>query len=201
MYEELHGRIDLDELRVMAAGLLGPEVTQQFIMYRELFAKWDFDQIKNQKWELVKERYLKEAQKNPTAVYAIINSAVTWAIAKYKKSGYDPKDKEVLDAVKLVYNTLAFLLVMKCNSVNCQPLVAAGTKFLHLYQQAQENNNTGKQAKPLVELLLDEMQQERDVDWIFYELLSGIFNIQLDDDDLKSIEQAKAKIASGKIDI
>ena len=200
-YEAAHGNIDLDELRIMATGLLGPEVTQQFIMYRELFAKWDFDSIKKQNWDNVKQRYLTEAQKNPTAVYAIINSAVTWAINKYKKSDYNPKDKEVLDSVKLVYNTLAYLLVMRCEKVNTSPLVAAGTKYIHLFQESAVTSRAGKNVKPLVELILDEMTQERDVDWIFYELLSGIFNIQIDDADKKSIEKAKANIAHGKIDI
>ena len=200
-YEEMNGKIDLDELRVMATGLLGPEVTQQFIMYRELFAKGDFDAIKKQNWEHVKERYAEEAKKNPTAVYAIINSAVTWAINKYKKADYDPKNKDVLESIKLVYNTLAYLLVMKCNSVNTSPLVAAGTKFVHLFQDATQTTRTGKQIMPLVELLLDEMQQERDVDWVFYELLAGIFNIPIDDHDQKEIAKAKDHIAKGKIDI
>ena len=200
-YEATHGNIDLDELRIMATGLLGPEVTQQFIMYRELFAKWDFDAIKKQNWNTVKQRYLTEAQKNPTAVYAIINSAVTWAINKYKKNNYDPKNKDVLDSVKLVYNTLAYLLVMRCEKVNTSPLVAAGTKQIHLFQEASNTSKTGKNVKPLVELILDEMQQERDADWIFYELLSGIFNIQIDDADQKKIEKAKEHISAGKIDI
>ena len=200
-YEEIHHKIDLDELRVMAAGLLGPEVTQQFIMYRELFAKWDFDVIKNQKWEAVKERYKEEAKKNPTAAYAIINSAVTWAINKYKKSNYNPEDKEVKEAIKLVYNTMAYLLVMKCSNVNTSPLVAAGTKYVHLFQQAATVSSTGKPVTPLVELLLKEMQQERNVDWIFFELLSGIFNIPIEDSEKKSIEKAKQAIANGKIDI
>jgi hypothetical protein len=201
-YEAIHGNIDLDELRIMATGLLGEEVTQQFIMYRELFAKWDFDQIKNQKWESVKHRFADEASKNPTAVYAIINSAVTWAINTYKKNDYNPKNKDVLDAIKLTYNTLAYLLVMKCkNTVNIQPLVAAGTKYIHLFQEAVTTTKVGKPVKPLIEFILDEMSQQRDVDWIFYNLLSGIFNMPLDDDDRKAIAKAEANIANGKIDI
>jgi hypothetical protein len=45
------------------------------------------------------------------------------------------------------------------------------------------------------------MSQQRDVDWIFYNLLSGIFHIPLDDDDRKAIAKAEANIANGKIDI
>ncbi len=200
-YEQVNGKIDLDELRVMASGLLGPEVTQQFIMYRELFAKWNFDDLKHQKWETVKQMYMNEAKKNPTAVYAIINSAVTWAIAKYKKVNYNPKDKEIKEAIKLVYDTLAYLLVMKCNNVNTSPLVAAGTKYVHLFQEASQTNATGKQIEPLVQLLLEEMQQERNVDWIFFELLSGIFGIPIEENEAKSIEKAKKAIAAGKVDI
>lgn len=201
-YEEIHGNIDLDELRIMATGLLGEEVTQQFIMYRELFAKWDFEQLKRQNWETVKKRYADEASKNPTAVYAIINSAVTWAINTYKKHDFDPKDKNVTEAIKLTYNTLAYLLVMKCkNNVNIQPLVAAGTKYIHMFQEAVTANKTGKPVKPLIEFILDEMTQQRDVDWIFYNLLSGIFNMTLDEDDHKAIAAAEARIAQGKIDI
>ena len=108
---------------------------------------------------------------------------------------------DVLDSVKLVYNTLAYLLVMRCEKVNTSPLVAAGTKYIHLFQEASNTSKTGKNVKPLVELILDEMQQERDADWIFYELLSGIFNIQIDDADQKKIEKAKEHISAGKIDI
>jgi hypothetical protein len=91
---------------------------------------------------------------------------------------------------------------MKCkNNVNIQPLVAAGTKYIHMFQEAVTANKTGKPVKPLIEFILDEMTQQRDVDWIFYNLLSGIFNMTLDEDDRKSIAAAEARIAQGKIDI
>jgi len=197
-YEKMNSNIDLDELRVMACGLLGPEITNQFIMYRELFARWNFDHMVKEPWDQVKARYSKEAEKNPTAVYAIINAGVTWLIKKYKDCKYDTQSPELKKAVKMVYNTLAYLLVLRCNKVNCAPLVAAGTKYIHLYQQAQK---TGQNAVALIEMIMAEMQQERIVDWIFYELLTEIFNIQLTPEDQKGIENAKKQLAAGKIDI
>lgn len=197
-YETAHGSISFDELQVMASGLLGSETASEFIAYRELFAKWDFDEIRLQKWNDVKDRYKKEVNYNPTAAYAIINSATTWGLGKYKKAGFDPNNKDFLEAVKLVYNTFAYLLVMKCKNVNIGPLIAAGTKYIYLYQTACSDK---KNIRPFIDFFLDQMQQERNVDWIFYELIAGIFKIKFEPGDEKKIAQAKEKIAQGKIDV
>ncbi len=199
-YEEALGTLDIHNLMTMATGLVGAEYAKEFVAYRELFARWNFDELVKHSWENVKKEYHSACEKNPTAVYAITTAGVTWMVNMYKKNNFDHTCEAVTKAVKFMYETMAYLLVMKCKNINTRPLIASGVNFINLYQEAQTENKT-RNVESLLGMLLKEMKQERNIDWYFYDLLNEIFKIGLDDNDVKEINKAKSAIDAGKIDI
>ena len=95
---------------------------------------------------------------------------------------------------------MTFLLTYKDQAArrNIRPLIAAGCKFLYMWQMAAEQNNgtnTKKATTSLLSLIFNKMKQERDVDWMFYELIANVIDFKLDADDLKKIEKAKKNLA------
>jgi hypothetical protein len=199
-YEKAFGKIGLDDLKIMATGLIGPENTAKFIEYHELFAKWDYNKLFGMSLKSAEAEYAKEIKKNPTDAYAIIASGVSWVIEKYKKTNYNAADKDIVKSVDFLYDTMTFLLTYKDQSArrNIRPLIAAGCKFLYMWQMAAEQNNgtnTKKATTSLLSLIFNKMKQERDVDWLFYELIANVIDFKLDADDLKKIEKAKKNLA------
>ena len=199
-YEKAFGKIDLDNLKIMASGLIGPENAAKFIEYHELFAKWDYNKLFGMSFKNASAEYAKEIKKNPTDAYAIIASGVAWVIEKYKKANYNATDKDIVKSVDFLYDTMTFLLTYKDQSArrNIRPLIAAGCKFLYMWQMASEQNNgtsTKKATTSLLSLIFAKMKQERDVDWLFYELIANVIDYKLDADDQKKIEKAKKNLA------
>ena len=91
---------------------------------------------------------------------------------------------------------MTFLLTYKEAAArrNIRPLIAAGCKFLYMYQVAMEQNH-GKTATSLLSLIFNKMKQERDVDWLFYELIANVIDYKLDADDQKKIAKAKENLS------
>jgi hypothetical protein len=197
-YEKAFGKIDLDNLKIMASGLIGPENAAKFIEYHELFAKWDYNKLFDMSFKNASSEYAKEIKKNPTDAYAIIASGVSWVVEKYKKAGYNAADKDIGKSVDFLYDTMAFLLTYKDQSArrNIRPLIAAGCKFLWMWQQAaDQNNNTKKSTGSLLSLIFNKMKQERDVDWLFYELIANVIDYKVSTEDQKKIAKAKENLS------
>lgn len=197
-YEKAFGKIDLDNLKIMATGLIGAENAAKFIEYHELFAKWDYNKLFEMSFKNASAEYAKEIKKNPTDAYAIISSGVAWVVEKYKKAGYNANDKDIVKSVDFLYDTMAFLLTYKDQSArrNIRPLIAAGCKFLWMWQNAADQNSNGKKStSSLLNLIFNKMKQERDVDWLFYELIANVINFKLEAADLKKIAKAKENLS------
>lgn len=199
-YEKAYGKIDLDNLKIMATGLIGAENAAKFIEYHELFAKWDYNKLFAMSFKNATAEYAKEIKKNPTDAYAIIASGVSWVIEKYKKADFNANDKDIVKSVDFLYDTMAWLLTYKEQAArrNIRPLIAAGCKFLYMWQMATEQNtgvNTKKATTTLLNLIFNKMKQERDVDWMFYELIANVINFKLEADDLKKIAKAKENLS------
>lgn len=194
-YEKACGQLDLHTLMTMASGLIGDTYAKEFVAYRELFAKWNFAELIKENFADVCKRYKEECSKNPTAIYAIITAAVTWLVGVYKKAEYDSKDEKVTEAAKFTYETMAYILSLKLKNVTTAPLVASGTKYIYTYQSTFDKNESTNNAASLAKLLLNNMKQKRDIDWIFYEMFATMFKLKLDENELKSINKAKDNLA------
>ena len=195
-YEKSNDKIDLEDLKIMATGLIGAENAAKFIEYHELFAKWNFDKLFGMSLKNATVEFAKEIKRNPTDAYAIISSGVAWVIEKYKKANFNAKDTDIVKSVDFLYDTMTFLLTYKEAAArrNIRPLIAAGCKFLYMYQVAMEQNH-GKTATSLLSLIFNKMKQERDVDWLFYELIANVIDYKLDADDQKKIAKAKENLS------
>ena len=197
-YEKAYGKIDLDDLKIMATGLIGPENAAKFIEYRELFAKWNFDKLFDMSLKNATAEFAKELKKSPTDAYAIIASGVSWVVEKYKRAGYNAADKDIVKSVDFLYDSMTFLLTFKEQNTrrNIRPLIAAGCKFLWMWQEAADQNSNGKKSTgSLLSLIFNKMKQERDVDWMFYELIANVINYKIDADDAKKIAKAKENLS------
>lgn len=196
-HEAMFGKINMDDLKIMAAGLIGMENAIKFIEYRELFAKWDFDKMIQLPFNKVTKSFATEIENNPSEVYAIVNSAVSWLLAVYRNAEYDSKNSKVINAAKFVYQILSFLITYKnAKSMrNARPLIAAGLKFIHIFQDSvnklQKNKNSD-----LFDIFCDLLTEEsNDTDWIFYDLLLTVFDVKnRDEDELKRIDEAKERL-------
>lgn len=195
-YEKSMGKIDIENLKIMATGLIGAENAAKFIEYHELFAKWNFDKLFSMSLKNATAEFAKEIKRNPTDAYAIISSGVAWVIEKYKRANFNAKDADIVKSVDFLYDTMTWLLTYKEAAArrNIRPLIAAGCKFLYMYQVAMEQNH-GKTATSLLSLIFNKMKQERDVDWLFYELIANVIDYKLDADDQKKIAKAKENLA------
>ena len=194
-YEKMFGRLGLQELKNMAAGLIGIEQTSKFIEYRELFAKWDFNKLSTMPFDKVKKLFEPEVKNNPTDVYAITSAGVAWMLSVYRDANFNIKDQKVIDAVKFVYDCFIYLLTFPNGTIrrNTRPIIIAGTKYIHMFQEAVKTKN-GQSVTSLLDIFINNMQQERDCDYLFYELLATIFGLSLDDDEIDKINQAKKKL-------
>ena len=199
VFEKMFGSLEINKLKELANGLIGPECTSEFIAYRELFAKWDFDQLSKMTIENLIPMFEDEASNNPTSVYAIVTSAVNWMIQTFRNENMVVTDK-VKFAINYTYEVLSNMAVMKSkNNVAIKPLVIAGTKYINLFQKSMQNtikdHNTLREMDKLLELFMLNMEKKRDTDWVFYGILSEIWEIPYDDGDEEEIAAAEQRIS------
>ena len=194
-YEKMFGKLSLQELKNMASGLIGPAQTSKFIEYRELFAKWDFNQLNKMPFDKVKQMFEPEVKNNPTDVYAITSAGASWMLSVYRDSNFNINDKNVIDAVKFVYDCFIYLLTFPNGTIrrNTRPIITAGTKYIHMFQEAVKNSS-GKSVNSLLDVFIQNMAQDRDCDYLFYELLANVFDLELDDEELDRINEAKKRL-------
>lgn len=194
-YEKMFGSLPIDKLSIIANGLIGSEYASEFIAYREIFAKWNIDNLIFKKDADLKELFTKEITKNAVNAYAIINSTMAWMISKTKEKGFDVTNKDVKKIVDFAYNILTIVLGIKCHGVQIKPLIIAGMNYMYLYTNSLNNNYAlSKKFQQERILFLKNMEQKRAIDWIFYEIVSNIFDIEMDAQDKKEIEKAKSEL-------
>lgn len=193
-FEKSFKKLDINTLKIMASGLIGPENAGKFIEYRELFTKWDFDKLFKMKFEEVTKKFASEISNNPTDVYAIISAGTSWVFEVYKNCNFKIKDEKVVKAVDFLYECMSFMLTFdnKNTRRNIRPLVAAGCKYILMHQNALKK--AGKKVDSLLSLLFEHMKQQKDVDWLFYELIANVIEFKLDDEDIEAINKAKKNL-------
>lgn len=199
-YEKNIGPLNIDKLKTIATGLIGPEFTAEFIAYRELFAKWDFDKLYKENISTLKEKFEKEAQKNSSAVYAIVNSVSSWMINKLKDYHFDLEKKEVGEVVDFTYEVMTTLLTIKVNNIQVKPLVIAGTNYIYMFQEAviDQIGDIPKDfdCVSVMRRFFQNLKKDRDIDYIYFEIIANIFGkrLKISDEDKKRIDQAKKNL-------
>lgn len=185
------GKIPLETLRVMACGEVGNEAAKDFIMYRELFAKWNFDELSKKSIKEVSVQFEEEAKKNSTAIYAIISAASAWLVRVFRENDSDIKNPNIIKACEFTYDTLASFLTMKIKGVNAAPLVLAGVQFIHMYATS---NSKDSKAVQLSRLFVQNLMKDRDVDYLFLDIISKTLRIHIAEEDREKINEIKKKI-------
>ena len=197
-YEQSFGSIPLDALRHMANGLLGPEYATKFIEYRELFAKWDFDKLSKMGIDSAKKEFTPAIKNNPTDVYAIISAGNAWLFSKYRDASYNSEADSVVKATRFLYDCFTFMLTFPDGTIrrNTRPMIIAGIKNIHMFNDVTQKNTklAGKKPVTLLRSFLTCMKEEKDVDFIFWELLMNIFEVKLSPEEIAAIEKAKANL-------
>jgi len=197
-YEEAFGSLRIDKLKLLATSLLGSEVAAEFIAYRELFAKFNFDELSKLPIKSLKTMFEEEAEKNNSVVYAIINAVSSWMISKIREYNFDVNKKEVVDIINFTYEVMATVLSMKVHNIQVKPLVIAGTNYIYKFQEAALNGMKNiPQNFNFTSVLLtffSNLQKKRDIDYIYFEILANIFNVPISATDRKEIERAKQSI-------
>lgn len=196
-YEKSSGQMPIEDLRVLAAGLLGGEVANEFIMYRELFAKYNFVKYARMDWAQLKKFLTKEVEHSPTNVYAIVNAGVSWVLDVYRANGYDIGKKEVKDSVELFYKVMCHFLTIKNNNVTIKPLVIAGITYMH--RVSELTTPAGKKNNSLMKYINTLMSNQRDYDWLFYECVMTVIGFKLDEEDVKKLEEIHKKAEKADI--
>jgi hypothetical protein len=195
--ESVNGTLDITELKNIAAGLIGPEYASKFIEYRELFAKWNFDMLYAMGIDAAKEKYKAGVESNITDCYAIISAGTAWLLNMYKKYNFDVNHPDLKDKMQFVYDTFIFLLVfpgVKGVRRNTRPLVVAGTKYIQMYQQALDKKFISPKASLLNAFIKTCMAKQEPEDYIFYDLLGVVFDLDFPAADKEKIKKAKAKL-------
>jgi hypothetical protein len=182
----------------MANGLVGPEYASKFIEYRELFAKWNFDKLFKDGIESAKKQFTPAVKDNPTDVYAIISAGTSWLLTEYRNVEYNIENEHVQHAVRFIYDIFTFMLLFPDGIIrrNTRPLILAGTKYIHMFNEVMKNskNIAGKKQQSLLNAFLKCMKDEKEVDLIFWELLCTIFKVQLTNEERTAIAEAKKKL-------
>ena len=83
---------------------------------------------------------------------------------------------------------------MRIKGVNPVPMVLAGTQFINLYSSSDGNNNDTK-TRRLSKLFLSNLSRDRDLDYLFLEIISNIFHAKLEEEDIERIKQAKKNLS------
>lgn len=196
-HEKMFGKISMDDLKIIASGLIGNENAMKFIEYRELFAKWNFDQMFKNSFKSISKDFADAIETNPSEVYSIINSAISWLLATYRNNEFNITNENVVNAAEFVYRILTFLITYKnAKSMrNIRPLIAAGLKFIHVFQNSVSDFQKTKNTDLLNMFCSLIAKNSTDTDWIFYDLLLSVFDIKnTDPDELKRIEEAKKNL-------
>ena len=199
-YEKNVGPLTIDKLKAIATGLIGSEYASEFIAYRELFAKWNFDELSKENISTLKSKFEKEATKNSSAVYAIVNSVSSWMINRLKDYNFDVNKKEAGKIIDFTYEVMTTLLTIKVNNIQVKPLVIAGTNYIYMFQEAvvDQIKDLPKDfdAVTIIRRFLSNLQKDRDIDYIYFEILVNIFGkrIKLSEEDKKRIEEAKRNL-------
>ena len=197
-YEKNIGPIKIDVLRKIASSLIGPDYAAEFIAYRELFAKFNFDELSKLSMDQIKTIFEKEAEENSSSVYAIINAVTSWMISKIKQYNFNVDKKEVVDIINFTYEIMTTILGMKVHGIQVKPLVIAGTNYIYKFQEAAIQNMTNIPSNfnstKILDIFVQNLLKKRDIDWIFYEIISIIFKHDLDEDDKIEIERAKKNL-------
>ena len=197
-YEKTFGNLSINKLKLIATSLLGSEIASEFIAYRELFSKFDFDKLSKMQMKDIKKYFEDEASKNNSAVYAIINAVSSWMISKIRDYNFDTKRKEVIDIINFTYEIMTTVLGMKVHNIQVKPLVIAGTNYIYKFQEAAIQNI--KNLPPnfdflaILDIFVQNLKKQRDIDWIYYEILAIIFKAKLSESDKKEIEKAKQNL-------
>lgn len=192
-YEEEFGSIPINNLKFIANSLIGSEFASEFIVYRELFSKWDITKMIGKSDNELKSLFEKEINKNPIAGYAVINATMSWLIEKSKNYDFDATTPEVKKIVKFTYNLMTLLLDVKCKGIQIKPLIIAGTTYLYTYYKVLPSLQA-KKFDNVIKLFMNQMMQQRDIDWIYYEIIAYVFDYPLSDEDKKKVAEAKAKL-------
>ena len=193
-YEEEIGSIPVNNLKFIANSLIGSEFASEFIIYRELFSKWNITKLLGKSSEELKSLFQKEIDKNPIAGYAIINAAVSWLIEMSKKYDFDVETSEVKKIVKFTYDLMTLLLSTKCKGIQIKPLITSGTTYLYTYYKSIPSLQAKKFDKVLT-LFMNQMMQQRDIDWIYYEIIACVFDYTISDEDKQKIAEAKESLS------
>ena len=136
--------------------------------------------------------FAEESKKNPTSIYAIISAADSWMVRIYRENDYDVNNETVKKAAEFTYDVLTSFLLMRIKGVNPVPMVLAGTKFINLYSSSDGNNDT--KTRRLSKLFLSNLSRDRDLDYLFLEIISNIFHAKLEEEDIERIKQAKKNL-------
>ncbi len=193
-YEKMFGKLHLSELKNMANGLIGPEMTSKFIEYRELFSKWNIEKLYKLGINGAQKEYQSEVENNPTDSYAIISAVCAWLLTKYRDNDYNIENEEMDKCIHFAFDTFIFLLMFSNNMIrrNTRPLVIAGIKYIHMFQNAVGNKTKNKN-KTLLQGFLSCMKEQKDTDYVFYELIGNIFGLKFSIDEQKEINEAKKR--------
>lgn len=199
-YEKNIGNLTIDALRIIATGLIGSEYANEFIAYRELFSKWDFDKLSILSMDELKSMFEEEALKNSSAIYAITNAVSAWMINKLKTYSFNLDKKEAGEVVDFTYEVMTTLLQLKVNNIQVKPLVIAGTNYIYMFQEAvidqikdlPDNFNFNS----VILRYLQNLKKERDIDYIYFEILLNLFGKSkgISEEDKKRIEEAKRNL-------
>lgn len=205
VFERINQNLDVVNLNMIASGLLGTEVASEFISYHEIFSKWNIDKLAEMNVNEMERLFLKEIIDNPINAYAITYSTMAWMIEKTKKDDFDVnKNPEIKNIVFKAYQIMTALLAINLKhnykfNVNVKPLIVAGTNFMFTYDnvlQKNKNINLYKNFSNLRSMYLENLTAQRDIDWIYYDTISTIFNIKLDSNDLEKIQEAYANFSA-----
>jgi len=193
-YEAENGSIPTSQLKFIANSLIGNEFASDFIVYREFFSKWDITKLIGKSDNELKSLFEKEIDKNPLAGYALINATISWLIEKSKSYDFNAETTEVKKIVKFAYNLMTIILGIKCKGIQIKPLIIAGTTYLYTYYRVLPSAKA-KKFDNVIKLFMNQMMQQRDIDWIYYEIVSCVFDYQVSAEDKKSIAEAKKNLS------
>lgn len=189
-YEELNGSIPISKLSLIANSLIG-DATKEFIAYREIFSKWKIADLQGKTQDDLKIMFQTEVSKNPTAAYAIINMITTWLVNVIKKYNFDINSREISAAAKFAYNVMTLMLTLKLAKGTIKPLVIAGTSYILLYQDHALKTTEAKKFNDIIlNKFLGCLQNQRDIDWIYYSIVANIFKYPISKQDEEQIKKA-----------
>lgn len=196
---EERNTLDVTNLNLIASSLLGQEVASEFISFCELYSKWNIDKLILMETDKLQKLFLTEINNNPINAYAITYATMNWLIEKSKKFNFDIKAfPEIKKYTSNAYNIMTSLLSLEFEkqnniSVQIKPLVIAGTNFMYVYGESLQKSSDIKLFNNFSDVRFEyllNLQRQTEIDWIYYDILSTVFNIKLSEDDKNKIDLA-----------